>query len=224
MVWKSVVGYEGYYEVSDRGDVRSVDRTIIRNDGVLQVRTGRLKSQREDDYGYLVVKLSKDGVDRLVRVHRLVAEAFIGICHGYGHEVNHIDFNRKNNYADNLEWVTHLENVRHTINARRHVTCKDMSGCKNPNYGNRKLSDFYSQNPEAAKVKQSRPGKRNGRARGVRVIIDGDTYEFDYMKQCAEFLVESGFSKSSTPEGMIPYISKAATNSKKYLGFMFEFI
>ena len=158
-------------------------------------------------------------------VHILVAEALVSPRPGPEYEVNHIDFDRKNNDFSNLEWMTHSENVRHSVLHGRHVTSRDMSGENNFNYGNRKLSKFYAENPDVAIEKQSRPGAQNGKARAVRVYMDNDSVlDFDCIKQCAEYIIKVGRSKSSNANNLIPYISNAASRSVLYLGLRFEFI
>lgn len=114
--WKPVVGYEGYYEVSDHGNVRSVDRTVQRSDGVVQRFKGHLRKPQVDEFGYLRISLRKDGKSHHFRVHRLVLEAFVGPC-PEGTEACHGDGDRSNNRLENLRWDTKSENqydrVRH---------------------------------------------------------------------------------------------------------------
>lgn len=123
-VWKPVKGYEGLYEVSNTGKVRSLDRTIKYTFcGKKHLRTIRgtvLKQKANPEY--YRVSLCKNGVTRNEYVHRIVAEAFIPNPNGLA-EVNHIDEDKANNNAENLEWITRLGNVRHgTGNARSAVT------------------------------------------------------------------------------------------------------
>lgn len=107
--WKPVKGYEGLYEVSDRGRIRSVDRFDRKG----KFWAGRVMKQNTSNYGgYCRIKLCKDGDHRLRLVHRLVYEAFVGDIPD-GLEINHIDENTQNNHVNNLEAVTHIENMRH---------------------------------------------------------------------------------------------------------------
>ena len=131
--WKPVVGYEGLYEVSDQGRVRSVDR--ITRDG--RRWKGRVLSTSKVSSGYLHTVLSVDGKYDHVYVHRLVADAFVPNPQGKL-EVNHKDGNKKNNVASNLEWVTHSENGLHSFRVLGRKAAKSMLGKPSPC---RKLTD-----------------------------------------------------------------------------------
>lgn len=139
-----------------------------------------------DGYPVCSVKcLRKDGrmSCRSVAVHILVATAFIPNPDNLP-EVNHKDYNRTNAHVDNLEWITHADNVRYS-NCNR----PDMRGSKNPNYGNHKLSEKYRADLALAKEKQSRPKAQNGRAKKVDVFYDGKFVKhLDYIGQGADFL------------------------------------
>ena len=106
-------GYEGYYEVSNFGNVRSVSRNVMYEDGrVYRYRGTRIK-QHNDGRGYPMVSFNVNGKKSSVRVHRMVAETFIDKPYSKEPlEVNHIDGNKENNRIDNLEWVTSSENTR----------------------------------------------------------------------------------------------------------------
>lgn len=115
MIWKDIPEYEGYYKISEYGDVISVERTIIRKDG----RTSRLKEKYIKPYltkdGYARVALTKNSKAKHILVHRLVSMAFHDIPKNYMElEVNHIDENKENNHYSNLEWCSHLKNMRHS--------------------------------------------------------------------------------------------------------------
>ena len=108
-VWKKVRGYDGY-EVSDRGRVRSIDRTIQTTKGLRRYK-GRILNQTIAT-NYLSVMLSVKGNQKRFTVHRLVALHFIPNPLNK-EQVNHIDGDRLNNSASNLEWVTQSENMKH---------------------------------------------------------------------------------------------------------------
>lgn len=106
-VWKDVKGYEGSYEISNFGRIRS----RIKIGSPMYYKTPVLSTP-----GYYTVSLSKDGkVTNSVGIHRLVAEAFIENTDPRKTEVNHKDGNKLNNYYENLEWVTRKENNEHAI-------------------------------------------------------------------------------------------------------------
>lgn len=112
--WKDVVGYEGKYEVSDRGRVRSLDRIVKANDGVTYKRKGKYMKITENRYGYPIVNLSKDGSSKIKTVHRLVANSFLGQSNLV---VNHKDGIKNNNNLENLEFVTQKENMVHAVSS-----------------------------------------------------------------------------------------------------------
>lgn len=107
--WRSIQGYEGLYEVSNRGRVRSLPR----KDFAGRRLKGRILAPGTKSNGYLSVNLSF-GEKKNIHIHDLVTSAFLG-KKPKGHEVNHIDYDRSNNRVENLEYVTHSENVLHSI-------------------------------------------------------------------------------------------------------------
>lgn len=114
--WKAVTGYEGSYEVSDHGRVRSLDRLYHNGHGVFSL-TGKLKTPATNAYGYARVQLWMAGKNQKFFVHTLVANAFLP--QSVKPFVNHKDLNKLNNHVTNLEWVTHVENLDHARVAGR---------------------------------------------------------------------------------------------------------
>lgn len=104
-VWKPVNGFEGYYEVSNHGRIRRIA-------GYQSTYKGRLLSLSPNSTGYPQITLSRPGKRKKMFVHRVVARAFLGPC-PEGCEVNHIDGDKANNFASNLEYVTPSENRQH---------------------------------------------------------------------------------------------------------------
>lgn len=149
-MWKQIRGYEGLYEVSDKGIIRRVERkTIRKSHGILPISKKVLK-QRIDRYGYAQVALTKGLERKSYGVHRLVLIAFsehLTDDEVRELQVNHIDGNKLNNVLPNLEWVTPAENVHHAIktklrHGRNHIIGK---------YKNGKLIATYKTKDEAAK-------------------------------------------------------------------------
>ena len=112
--WKHVVGYEGYYNVSNLGQVKTLRRKYIGKDGRKRVVKERILSSPSIGNKYVKVTLHKDGVNKTYRVHQLVATAFIPNPQGKPH-INHRDGIKYNNIVDNLHWCTPGENQAHAI-------------------------------------------------------------------------------------------------------------
>ena len=112
-VWKDVKGYEGLYQVSDFGNVRSLDR-ISNNRSIC----GRRLKQINDKNGYKKVMLFKKGSHIYIGVHRLVAKTFLLNPHNYP-QVNHKDENKSNNCVNNLEWCSSRYNSNYGTRNRR---------------------------------------------------------------------------------------------------------
>lgn len=170
--WKDVVGYEGLYEVSNLGNVRSIDREIKCKNGNVQLFKGKVISQYDNGKGYKNVTLWKNNKPKIIYVHRLVAIAFIENklekpC------INHIDKNRGNNNVSNLEWCTQKENEFHKLTfgdliyskRQREILSERMKGENNPSVKNPK----YRGDNSAAK----------------KVLCGGKVFEC--VKDCAEF-------------------------------------
>ena len=102
-IWKDIEGYEGYYQVSNRGRVKSLERDVVKKDGTIIHCNEKLKINVHDQKGYQMVKLHKNGSGSMKKVHRLVAQAFIPNPNNLP-QVNHMDEVKSNNSVDNLEW------------------------------------------------------------------------------------------------------------------------
>ena len=115
--WRPVTGFEGQYEVSFDGMVRSLDRVVVMKNrwGGLTERPhpGKPLKVLRDKRGYLKVGLKKNNKIHNKWVHRLVAEAFLEPMPEWADRVNHIDSNRWHNVVSNLEWSNASDNARH---------------------------------------------------------------------------------------------------------------
>lgn len=112
--WRSLPGYEGYYEVSSAGDVRSLNRVVIRSDGHRRTIPSKVLTKKLARNGYYYVSLCRGAVHQTRPIHRLVLEAFIGprppkllCCHNDG--------NKLNNHIENLRWDTAKSNGLDTV-------------------------------------------------------------------------------------------------------------
>jgi hypothetical protein len=114
-VWQPVPGYEGLYEVSDHGRVRSLPGKRW-NGQALHLFKGRIL-RPQCASRYLHVALSRDGQVRCIKIHQLVAEAFLPPCPGIqgrtrgSYHIDHINDDHLDNRASNLQWLTHYENT-----------------------------------------------------------------------------------------------------------------
>lgn len=111
--WKDIIGYENMYQISNTGQVRSVDRIVFAGKHYVPTRIkGCIIKTRISKNGYVMVTLSNKSKTKHLYVHRLVAEAFIPNPDNK-REVNHKDTNKLNNNVNNLEWTTSSENKIH---------------------------------------------------------------------------------------------------------------
>ena len=112
-IWKDIEDYEGLYQVSNLGRVKSSD-------------TNRILKGNKDRGGYLLVNLYKNSVSSTKKIHRLVAQAFIPNPENKP-QVNHIDENKTNNMVSNLEWSTNKENSNHGTRTDRSSKTRSIS-------------------------------------------------------------------------------------------------
>lgn len=166
------------------------------------------------------IHLNKDGYPCFgggIPVHSYVAYGWVD---GYfdGAEVNHIDFNRSNYNANNLEWVTHVDNVKYSANENHYAK---PYGKENPNYGNHALYNKLLNNPELKLEYYSRPGKQNGRATEIYVYDLNMKFirHFSLIKECAIWFCEL-FNKDKNKVAHIQStISMHLKDGKSYKGY-----
>ena len=179
--WKSVVGYEGYYIISNKGNIASLDRYIVKNNGVIQFTKGQLLIPRYNSRtNMLEVKLYKNGKKECKKIHRLVAEAFV-----YNDDplnkttVNHIDGNRMNNCYTNLEWCSYSENLKHAydvLNRTINIPTVHRVPCRSVDiYGNEEIYNSIAEASRKTSISETQ----------IRRIMDGECknemYQFYYM-------------------------------------------
>ena len=143
-IWKDVVGYEGMYQVSNLGRVKSL-RIRRHKDGIMTTKV------RKNGYVFIFLRLNNKRIWK--SVHRLVAEAFI-LNPKNKPQIDHIDGNPSNNIVTNLRWVTAKENMNNPITLKR--ISLSMTGENNPFYGK------HHKNKTKEAISKSRIGKYKG--------------------------------------------------------------
>jgi hypothetical protein len=118
-VWKDVVGFEDYYEVSNTGKVRRKDHITVYKNGARARFSQTILKPSVFKKGYLMVFLSVKSKKKAKSVHRIVAEAFIPNPENK-ETVNHIDCDKTNNHVSNLEWLSNEENIQHSVENGRY--------------------------------------------------------------------------------------------------------
>lgn len=117
-IWKDVVGFEGFYRVNNKGDIKSVERDVIRSNGRKYHVVERYMNVYTDKFGYKYTVLSVNGKDFYKKIHRLVAEAFIPNPNNYPY-INHKNENKSDNRVENLEWCTAQYNILYSGNYQK---------------------------------------------------------------------------------------------------------
>ena len=178
-IWKDVKNYEGLYQVSNLGRIKSLNYNHTNKEKILELF--------KNNQGYMIICLHKKGRQKTFRVHRLVAEAFIPNPKNKP-EIDHINTIRDDNRVENLRWVTRKENSNNELTKQKY---KEMNlGEKHPLYGKklpeetkRKLSESLSgkNNPMYGKY-----GSNNPNAKNVYCVELNKTWKC--IKECAEEL------------------------------------
>ena len=173
--WKDIPGYEGIYQVSNMGNVRSLDRKKIQmsryGTPMEKLYRGELMTPTGNGTGYLIIGLAKDGKRKNYYVHRLVADAFIPNPELY-EQVNHKDFDKQNNAAVNLEWISQVENIRYS----RANMEKPKASAKQTSTGERyitKKGDRWRLNIQRKSLKVDRRFRTIEEAIAARVVMIG---------------------------------------------------
>lgn len=130
VIWKPISGFEGLYEVSNHGDVRSLTR-YIKHDYFMQKRKGMTIRQSTSKTGYKRVTLTKNGKPHYFNVHRLVAQAFIPNPNNFS-QVNHKNENKNDNRVGNLEWCTQAYNNAYGTRMKRVIEANKIAQASKP--------------------------------------------------------------------------------------------
>lgn len=176
-VWKDIKDYEGFYQVSNKGRIRSLDRPVLQRNSSIQIKKGLVLKLAKNHKGYPMVSLSKNNKKDFKSVHRLVALTFIENP-DKKEQVNHIDGNKENNCLSNLEWVTASENIRHAINNGLMTINKENleKATKKANKINQKRVNQYNLKGELINTFNSMieaEEKTSAKAKGISEVVRG---------------------------------------------------
>ena len=116
-IWKDIEGYNGLYQISTLGRIKSLDRKVF-NNGTFQLIKGKILNPCNNGNNYLYINLCKNSEIKRVAIHRLVAQAFIDNQNNFT-QVNHKDENKINNCVDNLEWCSPKYNANYGTRNKR---------------------------------------------------------------------------------------------------------
>lgn len=176
-IWRDIVGYEDLYQVSNFGNVRSLN---YRNSGVPH----NLLFKRHR-CGYAQILLAKDGERKMFLIHRLVASAFLDNPNNY-QQVNHKDENKRNNIASNLEWCDASHNVKYSIGLHPERDCGNRT--KHPyKHDNLKIAQidadgnivrFWGGTPEIRRDKRYNPSNIIQCCLGKRKTAHGFIWQY----------------------------------------------
>lgn len=123
-IFKDIYGYEGLYQISNFGNIKSADRERLGRGGSIRKCPGRILKPKINNKGYYQVDLfNSENKSKRFLIHRLVAEAFLDNSNNYD-QINHIDNDHTNNHVDNLEWCNNYQNnlwKKVTSSDKKHV-------------------------------------------------------------------------------------------------------
>ncbi len=184
-IWKSIKDYEGLYEVSNYGRIKSLEKSFIIYRGGIQKRKQKIKNLQSDKYGYNTVALSKNSLKKTYKVHRLVAISFLEKPDDLD-IINHKNGIKNDNRVENLEWCNNSLNQLHAIeNNLRKPPSENQKKIVSNKLKNRKFSEEHK-----LKIGISKIGKKrtNYKPKNSVKVIDNSTgiiYEsiFEASKQ-----------------------------------------
>ena len=141
--WKDIKGYEGYYKISNYGNVKSIDRIVTYSSGKKVFYKSKKRKASISEYRMIV--LCKNRRCKGFKISRLVAEHFLNKKNGKN-IVNHIDGNKHNDNVNNLEWCTYSENTLHAFNNNLNKKKNEVSGVFFEKRRNKWASYIYRNN------------------------------------------------------------------------------
>lgn len=148
--WRDIEGYVGRFKISNLGRVKSMERSVSRKGNSTSIQKEMIKKQRLTKYGYLTVYLSISKKYKHYFVHRLVAKFFISDSPTKKHTVNHKNGIKTDNRVENLEWVTHSENLKHAF--RMGLMCQKGENHANPKLNNKIVLKIFRSKKKAIEL------------------------------------------------------------------------
>lgn len=171
--WLDIKGYEGLYQVSNLGRVRSLDRKAVGKNGIIYTYKGKILDGSYNTDGYKQVKLCRDGKQTTVRVHRLVMTIFCPCDDMDNLEVDHINTIRDDNRLENLKWTSHSENCNNDLTRKKYSVSN--GGENNPYYGKKHSKEI-----------REKMSRNSTTKRAVRCIETGEI--FDSIIKASEYI------------------------------------
>ena len=141
-IWKEIKGYEGLYEVSSLGKVRSLDRTVLYKNGQIHIHKGKLLVPGVSKLGYMQVCLCRNGEMKHPLIHRLVAETFLPNPENLP-QINHKDENPSNNVLENLEWCSVEYNINYGTRTKKAIESNINNGHYRPEFVGLDSKEYY---------------------------------------------------------------------------------
>ena len=150
-IWKDIKGYEGFYQVSNMGRVRSVDRVIVSKRYKNRHQKGMMIKLRYDKDGYLTFNAKSPNKNKLLKVHREVAKCFV--CNPNNYDcIDHIDGKRDNNIYTNLRWCTIKQNATFDLARKNKSIATKNSYINNPELRKKRVEVFSRQHSKKVDV------------------------------------------------------------------------
>jgi len=185
-VWKDIPGYEGYYQASKSGLIKSVRaENIFTTRGRKLTRKVKILKTSINDRGYKYLSLHTDKIKKTCTVHILIALTWVENPENKP-EVNHKDGNKLNNNDWNLEWSTRSENVQHAYDLGLYNNKKP---CFEHHYGNKYRLGMVHSEETKAKISNSKKNKLiNPNTKNIKLVIDSETGVYYYsIREAAKF-------------------------------------